>query len=127
MKNNSLGVHWIAEFYECDQRILDNKEELEKIFLKAVEVSGATFIKKFFHQFAPQGVSGAVIIAESHFTVHTWPEYGYAAVDIFTCGEKIDSEAAVKFIEEELKAKRSETKRLGRGVLNIPNLRHKTE
>ena len=75
---------------------------------------GATLVESRFHHFSPLGVSGVVIIMESHLTIHTWPEYGYAAVDIFTCGV-LDMEAGVEWLSQELKAEKVERKVLERG------------
>ena len=79
----ALGRHLTIEFYECDPDILLNKDDVEEALLKAAKDSGATIISSSFHDFKPQGISGVVIIAESHFTVHAWPEHDYAAVDIY--------------------------------------------
>ena len=82
---NALGKHILAEYYGCDASILNNLGLLEQSMLKAVMKSGATIIDSTFHQFSPQGVSGVIVIAESHMAMHTWPEYCYAAIDFFTC------------------------------------------
>ncbi|MDY0221464.1 MAG: adenosylmethionine decarboxylase [Desulfobacterium sp.] len=91
----ALGRQLTIEYYDCAPSALLDPVEIEKIFLKAAHESHATVISSSFHHFEPQGVSGVVIIAESHFTVHAWPEHNYAAVDIFTCGDSIDLEKAV--------------------------------
>ncbi len=91
----ALGRQLTIEYYDCAPRALLDPVKIEKVFLKAAHESHATVISSSFHNFEPQGVSGVVIIAESHFTVHAWPEYDYAAVDIFTCGDSIDLEKAV--------------------------------
>jgi len=85
----SLGRHIIAEFYECDKDILDDVDKIEELMKKASIESGATIVTSTFHRFLPHGVSGAVIVSESHFAIHTWPEYGYASVDIYTCGDHV--------------------------------------
>jgi S-adenosylmethionine decarboxylase len=87
---------------------------------EAVRISGATALKTSFHQFAPQGVSGVIIIAESHFTIHTWPEYGYAALDIFTCGQSVDSQKALDYIEKELNVKTVSVTEMRRGNIRFP-------
>ena len=91
----ALGRQLTIEYYECNANVLLNKDTVEKTLLKAAEDSGANIISSSFHAFEPQGISGVVIIAESHFTVHAWPEYNYAAVDIFTCGNNIDLNTAI--------------------------------
>lgn len=83
----ALGRHLLAEFTGCDPAPLADLEQVTSAMLRAAEASGATIITHSFHHFSPYGVSGAVIIAESHLAIHTWPEHGFAAVDFFTCGE----------------------------------------
>ena len=102
----ALGRQLTIEYYDCGQDILVNKDIVERALLKGANDSGATIISSSFHQFDPQGVSGVVIIAESHFTVHAWPEHDYAAVDIFTCGDKIDLEVAIHSMEDSFGAGR---------------------
>ncbi|MDD3655828.1 MAG: adenosylmethionine decarboxylase [Atribacterota bacterium] len=115
-----LGNHLLVELYECDSLKLNNQNQLERVLKEAVRISGATALKTSFHQFAPQGVSGVVIIAESHFTIHTWPEYGYAALDIFTCGETINSQKALDYIEKELDVKMLSVTEMKRGNIQFP-------
>lgn len=100
-----LAKHLIAELYDCDSVILDDVSAVEQILLDAAEAAKATIVGHSFHQFSPQGVSGIVLVAESHISIHTWPENGYAAVDIFTSGEKTDNYAAVEVISARLKAR----------------------
>ena len=100
----ALGRQMTIEFYDCDPAVLADAPAMERIFLKAAADSGATILDSRFHGFEPQGVSGVVIIAESHFTVHAWPEHDYAAVDIFTCGEHIDFEKGVESLRQSLRS-----------------------
>ncbi len=124
----ALGRHVLAELYDCDKELINDQEFIEEIMLRAVEVSGATIVKPVFHKFNPHGVSGVVVIAESHFTIHTWPEYGYCALDIFTCGDVIDNYAALTFIREKLMAKGVSVSEVKRGVLNLGvELKHKPD
>ncbi|NDY72506.1 adenosylmethionine decarboxylase [Desulfobacter hydrogenophilus] len=102
----ALGRHITIEYYDCASNVLLDKDGVESILLKAARESGATIISSSFHQFEPQGVSGVVIIAESHFTVHAWPEHNYAAVDIFTCADNIDLDTAIHSIEAQLSSQR---------------------
>ncbi|WP_320040317.1 adenosylmethionine decarboxylase [uncultured Desulfobacter sp.] len=95
----ALGRHITIEYYDCASDVLLEKDGVESILLKAARESGATIISSSFHQFEPQGVSGVVIIAESHFTIHAWPEHNYAAVDIFTCADNIDLDIAIHSME----------------------------
>lgn len=98
-----LGIHLIADFFECDSSVINSIESVEKILTESVIISGATIVKPFFHRFSPQGISGIIVVAESHFSIHTWPEHSAAAVDIFSCGE-FDYIAALKFIKEKIKS-----------------------
>jgi S-adenosylmethionine decarboxylase len=100
----ALGVHLLLELCACNIEKLDNRVYLEKIMAQAAEAAGATVLTTAFHDFNPQGVSGVVVIAESHLTIHTWPEHGYAAVDIFTCGCTVDPWKAAGFLRQELES-----------------------
>ena len=102
----ALGRQLTIEYYGCDPRILADAARMEKIFLAAAKKSHATVIESCFHAFEPQGVSGVVIISESHFAVHAWPEHDYAAVDIFTCGDTIDFQTAETTLRRGLDSKR---------------------
>jgi S-adenosylmethionine decarboxylase len=86
----ALGRQVLVEYYDCNQDVINDVSQIESILLEATRKSKASIISHNFHKFSPHGVSGTVVIAESHVAIHTWPEYGYAAVDIFTCGETID-------------------------------------
>jgi S-adenosylmethionine decarboxylase proenzyme len=99
----SLGSHILIEFHSCDNEVLDSVDAIESIMLTSVEESGATLVKPFFHRFTPHGVSGICVVAESHFAVHTWPEHGYAAVDLFSCGE-YDYLKAMEIIAQGIKS-----------------------
>jgi S-adenosylmethionine decarboxylase len=82
----TIGRHLIAELYGCNAKSLDCQDTVRTHMIAAAETIGATVVNDAFHKFAPQGVSGTVVIAESHLSIHTWPEVGYVAVDIYTCG-----------------------------------------
>ncbi len=117
----SLGQHLILELEGCPAAVLDDRDTVSRVMSQAVEASGATKVQTFFHQFAPQGVSGVVIISESHFSIHTWPEYGYAAVDVFTCGDQIDMEEAVRILRRGFGAGSVQKMMLTRGMLDLPD------
>ncbi len=101
----ALGRQMTVEFYDCTPAVLTDAALMEKIFLDAAHQSGATVIDSRFHQFVPQGVSGVVVISESHFAVHAWPEHEYAAVDLFTCGENVDFDKAIEVIAQGIGSK----------------------
>ena len=98
----ALGRHLTIEYYDCNANILADVSAMEQLFVEAAKVSGATVLESSFHGFQPQGVSGIVVICESHFAVHAWPEHDYAAVDIFTCGDQIDFELAARTLQKSL-------------------------
>lgn len=114
-----LGKHIIAEFYSCDNLKINDIENIEQVFLKSAKDSGATIVESKFHAFSPHGISGVVVISESHLTIHTWPEYGYAAVDIFTCGDLIDNNKCLQMIKEGLGSEVVSITELIRGALLI--------
>ena len=93
-----LGRHILAEFFGCNPNVLNNVELIQEKMTQAAVECGATVVQTCFHMFNPYGVSGVVIISESHLAIHTWPELGYAAVDLFTCGENCDPKIAYDFL-----------------------------
>lgn len=116
MKLTTLGRHVLIEYYNCDKEVLKDHDLIESIMNEAAVVSGATIVESCFHTFNPYGVSGAVIISESHLAIHTWPEYGYASVDVFTCGDSVDPWKAEDFLQNALKAELSDSFEMGRGM-----------
>ena len=118
---NALGKHLIVEFHDCNPAVLDDPQLCQDHIMEAVRRSGATVIQPFFHQFSPHGVSGIVVIAESHFSIHTWPEYGYCAVDVFTCGDLIQAEPAVEYMRQNFEANHYSVMEIKRGLLNLPD------
>ncbi len=116
MTMKALGIHLLIELTSCNRQKIDNLDYLEGIMAQAAEAAGATVLKTAFQDFNPQGVSGVVVIAESHLTIHTWPEYGYAAVDIFTCGTRVDPWKAADFLKEQLEAGAIQVRDFRRGI-----------
>ena len=115
---NYLGRHILAEFFECDPNILNNSQKVESLMIDAALECGATIVQKCFHMFSPHGVSGVVIIAESHLAIHTWPELGYAAVDLFTCGSKCDPKVAYEFLKKNFNSTNATYTQLYRGIMD---------
>ncbi len=114
---NALGRHILAEFFNCDREILNDSGEIEILMKKAALACGATIVSSVFHTFNPHGVSGVVVIAESHLAIHTWPEYGYAAVDVFTCGNLVDPNTAIQSVQISVRADKMESKEFIRGEI----------
>lgn len=111
-----LGRHLLAELVDCELSLLIEKNRLEAAMVEAARKSGATVVETVFHQYNPQGLSGIVVIAESHLSIHTWPEYGYAAVDCFTCGSNVDPNVALNHIKEALGCKSMQVRDMHRGM-----------
>ena len=114
-----LGRHVIAELCDCDRGILNDAHLLEQYMKEAVRLSGATIVRSVFHRYNPHGVSGIVVIAESHMSVHTWPEYGYAAVDFFSCGVRVDPHKALEYIVKRLNARTAQVSEVNRGMPSL--------
>lgn len=113
------GRHLLAEYHGCPGELLDDLETMRSRMEEASREAGATPVRSLFHRFSPQGVTGVVVIEESHFSVHTWPEHGYAAVDFFTCGACCP-EAAHEYLREVLGASRWELMLVERGGREVP-------
>jgi len=111
----ALGRHILIEYYDCDPDILDNIQDIERVMKEAAVRSGSTIVESIFRKFDPHGISGVVMIAESHLAIHSWPEHRYAAVDIFTCGENVDSLVAYEFLKDAFGAQDAEIRELLRG------------
>ena len=94
----TLGRHLIAELFDCPQEMLQDVDVVQEILVAAARVSGATVVQVAFHEFSPFGVSGVVVISESHLSIHTWPEHHFAAVDVFTCGDAMKPEMAIEYM-----------------------------
>ena len=116
---NALGRHILAEVYGCEPATLNSVDLVQKVMVQAAIEAGAEIREVAFHKFSPQGVSGVVVISESHLAIHTWPEYGYAAVDVFTCGDKVNPWDAFDYIVEAFKATNVSVSEVKRGLLTL--------
>ncbi len=124
----SLGNHLIIEMYDCQVEAINDAKNVEERLIEAVRISGAKMVQSVIHKFNPHGISGVIVIEESHFSVHTWPEYGYCALDIFTCGDEIDYYSALHYLKNEFQAKNLSVTEMKRGMLDLPvKLLHKPE
>jgi S-adenosylmethionine decarboxylase len=117
------GIHLLLDYWGCDRGILDDLVAVRMLMKEAALATGARIVDSVFEPFVPQGISGVVVIEESHLAIHTWPEACYAAVDLFTCGTKCVPERAHDVLVEGLKAGRHEMIRVLRGCLAPPSLR----
>ncbi len=117
-----LGRHFLAEFYGCSTETLNDQDRIAGIMTRSLEISNATIIKPFFHKFSPHGISGIIVIAESHLAIHTWPEFRFASVDLFSCGD-FDFTGSLKFIRDGLGSEKYSIISINRGT----GAEHKTE
>ena len=114
---NALGRHLLIELKDCNVEVLNDLNFLKHCLHDAAGQIGATVVNECFYEFSPHGISGVLVISESHICIHTWPEHGYAAVDIFTCGNSVKPELAVSPLVEKLGSKNSSFIVLKRGIL----------
>jgi S-adenosylmethionine decarboxylase len=118
---HALGTHLLVELRDCNPKILKDLNKVKNALVSAAKEAKATIVDISFHEFSPFGISGMVIIAESHLSIHTWPEYSYAAVDIFTCGDLIKPEVAAAFLTSEFECKSPSFVEIKRGILSPVN------
>ena len=112
----SDGRHLILDLYDCDREILNDYKGLEALLTTALQMSNATILRIFGHKFEPQGVTLLALLAESHASIHTWPQVGYAAIDLYTCGNTTQTHKAAEFLKHKLKAETCEQKELIRSI-----------
>jgi S-adenosylmethionine decarboxylase proenzyme len=117
MLTSPFGKHILAEYFECECTYLDSEQAIREVMLEAASASGATIVGNIFHHFSPQGVTGVVVIAESHLAIHTWPEFRYASVDLFTCGSHLDPWVGFEYLKERLQSRKWMSKEIIRGTM----------
>jgi len=109
------GIHLLAEFW--GGKIIENPKEIEKILITAAKKSGNTPLEVTIHKFSPQGITGVVLLAESHIALHSWSEFNYLAIDIFTCGDKAKPEKALEYLKKKFKPKKVVIQKITRGII----------
>ena len=114
MESDIVGKHCILELYGCDQSKLNDETFVRQSVISASQIAGATLLKLIIHTFDPQGVTCLALLAESHMSIHTWPESRYAAIDVFTCGTQTVPENACKFLAKEFCANKYSLKSFSR-------------
>lgn len=118
--DSALGRHLLLDLHGCPAPLLDDIHALEVHLSQAARNAGATVINTTFHRFSPFGVSGVVVIQESHLSIHTWPEHGFAAIDIFTCGPGVNPHLAAAYLQKALRAVRTNIQNIPRGQIAHP-------
>jgi len=109
------GIHLIAEFWHGKN--IEDPKKIKKILVEAVKIAKSVPLNMVIHKFSPHGLTGVVLLKESHIAIHTWPEIGYIAIDIFTCGNSAKQEKALQYLKKEFKPKKLEIKRIRRGEI----------
>lgn len=115
-----LGRHVIIELWGCSE-VINDANHVETAMRNAVHAANATLLDIFVHEFSPQGVTGVAVLAESHLSIHTWPEYGYVAADVFTCGSTTKPEVAAEVLRKAFEAETADIRELERGVMPKPS------
>lgn len=113
----TLGRHLLVELYQCDSRVIGDVRKIEEIMVGAAKYAKATIVDVVFHNFNPNGISGVIVIQESHLAIHTWPEFGFASIDIYTCGSKVNPWRAYDYLSKHFKAKNVTAMEFKRGLL----------
>jgi len=116
MSERNIGTHLILDAWQCSKELLDDTEKVRQALIQAVKEGDGTLIHIFVHQFSPQGVTATATLAESHITVHTWPEYGYFAADLFFCGSG-KPRRAMKCLQKALQAGKIRIQEVKRGFI----------
>ncbi len=112
-----IGRHLVLELWGCEN--LNSPETVEKALLDIVEALSLTLLSLNVHPFSPIGVTGVAIVSESHVVIHTWPELGYAAVDVFTCGDERNPDDAVPVLKEHFTPERIQIMEMNRGLVAV--------
>lgn len=113
-----LGFHTLIELYGCNSGKVNNTKLVESVMLKAAQIANLSVVNTTIHHFNPIGVSGVVVIKESHIAIHTWPEHNYVALDFFTCNESYELSAALEYIKTIFEANSMELKEIKRGTIS---------
>jgi len=117
-----LGEKVLAEFYGCSVSAINDSGLIRAAMLEAARRAKATIVADVFHEFNPHGISGVVVIAESHIAIHSWPEHGCASVDLFTCSADMEPRAAIDYLKSVFQAERVEIQVVKRGRLDRANV-----
>lgn len=110
------GITCLLELYDCPPDILNDQCQINDVLREAVDHANATLLQQVSRKFNPQGVTALGILAESHISIHTWPEHGYAAIDVFTCGDRAMPERACNYLAEAFSAAHHTVRRIERGA-----------
>ena len=116
ISSQNIGRHCILELYQCDHARLNDEAFIRTSITSSAKIAGATLINLVTHSFKPQGVTGLALLAESHISIHTWPEIGYAAIDVFTCGDHTMPEKACELLAKDFLSMNLSFKNIAREI-----------
>ncbi|MEN3033844.1 MAG: adenosylmethionine decarboxylase [Aquificaceae bacterium] len=117
----AIGLHILADLHGVDPALIDRVQDVRHLLETAVKVASLNKISSHYHQFQPHGATGVVLLAESHLSIHTWPEHGLAAVDVFTCGDPSKAYRAMEYIISSLSPTRVDKQVFDRAFIPSPN------
>ena len=123
-KVSTVGYHYIIEASGCDKEILRDSNKLKDILVQGAKIGKMDVRTVHFYKFSPTGVSGMVIVSESHVSIHTWPEEGYAAIDVYICGESTEPEKTIDYILEKIGAEYAHITEIKRGIKDNEEYTH---
>lgn len=115
--NKSIGYQVLIDIYECNYNKMENMEYVKEMMIELANILKTNIRQIAFEKFDPYGISGVLIISESHITIHTWPEYNYVGIDIFTCSKKVEYNSAIEYLLKKLGTKKYEVKEINRGKI----------
>ena len=118
---SALATHLLLDLKRCNAERLDDLDFVRRSLIDAVAEAEATMVSESFHKFAPVGVTGVIALAESHISVHTWPEHAFATVDILTCGPNVKPRRAADLIIRRLECEEPSITELERGTVSEPS------
>ena len=117
---NPDGVHYLIGFFDCDSGQIDSIEFWEKVLSESLRNTSISILDKHFYKFDPQGVTGFLLLSASHISIHTWPEYGYVACDLFSCSGAEETKNVVDYLVNNIKNSRVEIQEICRGYKYCP-------
>lgn len=118
MKNSKPnGVHYLLGFFGCDGKQINSEKFWKKTVVDSVKGTKIKILHKYFYNFNPYGITGFLLLSSSHMSIHTWPEYDYAACDVFSCSTDGETKKIIKYLEKNIAHKRIKTKKINRGYI----------
>jgi S-adenosylmethionine decarboxylase proenzyme len=113
--SNPNGVHYLIDFFGCDEEQINSVDFWKKVLPESLRGSSMTILNSFFYKFEPQGVTGFLLLSASHISIHTWPEYGYVSCDLFSCSSEDESKKVMDYLVKNIKNSKAEIKKICRG------------